>query len=135
MAVYTTLELHGFFFFLAPTESKEFFSREFGTVDESFIEKSLEDAVECRLIHLFCFDEFSFEFGKWEGSLSLKESEDMTPMNGREHKNRQELPVYTMHFFAIANFSIESHTHCKTWVAGRSQSESYLLGAWRECHR
>lgn len=64
MAVYTTLELHGFFFFLAPTESKEFFSREFGTVDESFIEKSLEDAVECRLIHLFCFDEFSFEFGK-----------------------------------------------------------------------
>lgn len=53
MAIDTTFEFDGFFFFLPTlTEGKKFFPTEFCTMNNSFLREPLKYTIECCLVHL-----------------------------------------------------------------------------------
>lgn len=92
MTLIATLEFYPIFLlFLTFAENEIFFSLEFRFVDFSGLEKSLYDAVKSRLIHFPRGYKTFFEFSEREDFLLFEEGEDMTPMNGRDHKKTSQI--------------------------------------------
>jgi hypothetical protein len=87
MTIRTTLELDSIFFFLMTlTEGKKFFSRKLSSMHDSFFKESFEYTIECRLVHLQWVNECGFE--RTQGSSLLLDEvwEDMSSMDGWQHK-------------------------------------------------
>ncbi len=60
----TALEFYRIVRGITATSSKILFSREFCSMDESFLEKLIEDAIECGLVHLARIHECLLEDSK-----------------------------------------------------------------------
>ncbi len=54
-------------------------------VDDMLTDECIDDAVECRRIHLFGIDESFFEFIESQRLSFLEKTLDMTSMDSRQH--------------------------------------------------
>lgn len=151
MTVYTALELHSFFsWFSALTESEIFLRGKICPMDESFIEKSFHDTIECRLIHLARIDKFRLQCSEWSRLLLFEKCEDMSAMNSGKHKKTTEknLELYYA-FFCKCKFLyflnqkkshrsemiIWGHRHYNSSYEHRWYSIHMGSRAWYEHHR